>query len=100
MLSSKPRWKQGLCSYLCTKRFKFNDQTDMRSRTLIICCLLPLHLIAQTHRIDSTRNELPHQTGKFLVDSYNALANEFSFYWIHSDSAFRYSDLAIQNAEA
>ena len=72
----------------------------MRSRTLIICCLLPLGIIAQTHRIDSIRYETSRQSGKTLVDSYNELGTEFYFYWLHTDSGFKYTDLAFHTASS
>lgn len=53
---------------------------------------------AQTQRIDSIRRLLPRQDKEAAVNSLNGLAREFYFYWVHSDSALKYADLAFHRA--
>lgn len=70
----------------------------MYIRHLIILLLLAARTGAQTHRIDSIRKLIPGLSGREQVDNFNALAQEYYFYWIHSDSALKYSELAYQKA--
>jgi len=65
---------------------------------LMILLLLAADMHAQTHRIDSIKTLLPRSGGQTKVNSLNALANEYGFYWIHSDSAFKYTGLALEKA--
>ena len=67
--------------------------------TIALICLTAT-LDAQTHRIDSIKKILSSQTGQKLVNSFNALGNEFSFYWVHSDSSIKYTSLAIREASS
>jgi tetratricopeptide (TPR) repeat protein len=53
---------------------------------------------AQTHRIDSLKKILPSLTGAVEVNALNALATEFYFYWVHSDSALKYAGLSYKKA--
>src|SRR5215204_426898 len=79
-------------------KFKVHQILFMRIPVLIILFFLAGEVCAQTHRIDSIKNLLPSLTGHAEVNSLNALSNEYYFYWIHSDSFFKYSNLAYQKA--
>lgn len=70
----------------------------MRLTALNILFFFSVAAIGQTHRIDSLKNIFPSQNGREAVNSLIALGNEYFFYWVHSDSAFKYSDLAYQKA--
>lgn len=70
----------------------------MHTRLLIIFFLLAAEAGAQTHRIDSIKKLLPSLHGREEVKGLNALATEYSFYWIHSDSAFKYTGRAYEKA--
>lgn len=72
----------------------------MQTRLLILLLLLSSKMSAQTHRIDSIKEILPKHSGRIEVNSLNALATEFYFYWVHSDSAFKYCTLAYEKASA
>lgn len=70
----------------------------MSVRLLTILLLLTAQVNAQTHRIDSIKGRLPNLSGRDEVNSLNELSKEFYFYWVHSDSALQYSNLAYQKA--
>lgn len=72
----------------------------MPIRFCILLLLLPFVGSAQTARIDSLRHILPALKGRERVRCLNALAGEFNFRFIHSDSALKYTDLAYQHASA
>ena len=54
----------------------------------------------QTYKIDSIRKDLRMLNDRETVNSLNALAWQFFYYWIHSDSALKYANLARQKASA
>jgi len=70
----------------------------MHIRLFIILYLLAVKVDAQTHRIDSIKKLLPSLSGHVEVNSVNALATEYYFYWVHSDSALKYTSLAYKQA--
>src|SRR5688500_15798082 len=70
----------------------------MSVRLLTILSLLTAQVYAQTHRIDSIKTILPKLSGRAEVNSLNELSKEYYFYWVHSDSALKYSNLAYQKA--
>ena len=72
----------------------------MYLRLLILFCFQQMAGYAQTHGIDSMRNRLPILNGKAKVDCLNKISEQFSFKWIHADSALRYSHLAFQQASS
>ena len=67
-------------------------------RITIVLLLVSSQVFGQTHRIDSLKRLLPSLTGRSEIDVLNALAHEFCFYWVHSDSSFKYSELAYKKA--
>jgi len=68
---------------------------------LLLLLLLPIiHVSAQTYRIDSLKKELPAFRGSERVNYLNALASEFIFDFVHSDSALKYTKLAWEYASA
>jgi len=72
----------------------------MAVRFTIVLLLLSLQVFTQTHRIDSLKRLLPSLTGPSEINVLNSLATEYYFYWLHSDSSFKYSDLAYKKASA
>ena len=72
----------------------------MRVSLFILLLLLTAKLPAQTHRIDSIKAILPKLKDQAEVNSLNELGKEYNFYWIHSDSALKYTELAFQKASA
>lgn len=72
----------------------------MRCRLFIFGVFLANAIQAQTHKIDSIRKTLSTIKGKEAVNNLNALGWQFYFYWIHSDSALKYANLARQQASA
>ena len=72
----------------------------MYLRLLILFCFQQMAGYAQTHGIDSMRNRLPLLKGKAKVDCLNKISEQFSYKWIHGDSAVRYSQLAFQEASS
>lgn len=69
-------------------------------RVLIVLLVLTANASAQTYRIDSIKSILQIQTGQAEVNSLNQLGKEYNFYWVHTDSALKYSGLAFQKATA
>ena len=67
-------------------------------RLLILLLILTANATAQTHRIDSIKTILPKLKDQAEVNSLNELSREFNFYWVHSDSALKYAELAFQKA--
>lgn len=72
----------------------------MRYRLFILFVLLAHTAQTQTHKIDSIRKNLNTLNGREAVNSLNALGWQFYYYWIHADSALKYTDLARQKAFA
>ena len=72
----------------------------MRYRLFILWMLMAGAIHAQTHKIDSLRKNLSTLTGREAINSLNALGWQFYYYWIRSDSALKYADLARQKAFA
>jgi tetratricopeptide (TPR) repeat protein len=72
----------------------------MRCRLFIFFVLLANTAQTQTHKIDSIRKRLRMLNDREAVNSLNALGWEFFYYWIHSDSALKYANLARQKASA
>lgn len=72
----------------------------MYLRLLILFCFQQMAGYAQTHGIDSMRNRLPILNGKAKVDCLNKISEQFSYKWIHADSALRYCQLAFQQASS
>lgn len=72
----------------------------MRCRLFIFWVLIANAIQAQTHKIDSIRKNLNIINDKEAVNSLNALGWQFYFYWIQSDSALKYANLAWQQASA
>ncbi len=54
----------------------------------------------QTYRLDSLKTRLSHSHGEEEVSCALAIAKEFTFHFIHSDSALRYASLAFHKATA
>lgn len=69
-------------------------------RTILTMLLLALTIQAwsQTARINQLRQGLPTSNDRARVDGLNALGREFTFYYVHSDSALKYAQLAYQQA--
>lgn len=57
-------------------------------------------VVGQTHRIDSMRRTSLGLTKHALVNCLNEMAQEYYFYWVHSDSSHKYADIAFQKAKA
>src|SRR5687768_2076979 len=72
----------------------------MHARLAAFFFLLCFKAVAQTHKIDSLKRSLPSNTGAAGIDCLNLLAEQYHFYWIHSDSALKYSGIALQKAFA
>ena len=72
----------------------------MRYRLFIFWVLIANAIQAQTHKIDSIRKNLSTLNDREAVNSLNALGWQFYYYWIHSDSALKYANLARQKASA
>ena len=72
----------------------------MHARLAAFFFLLFFKAVAQTHKIDSLKRSLASYTGAAEVDCFNQVAEQYLFYWIHSDSALKYSDIALQKASA
>ncbi len=72
----------------------------MHTRLFIFLFLFTTKAIAQTHRIDSMKKVLPTLSGRAKVNCLNALGWQFYYYRVHSDSAFKYTNLAYQRASA
>jgi hypothetical protein len=72
----------------------------MHARLAAFFFLLCFKAVAQTHKIDSLKRSLASYTGAPEVDVFNQVAEQYHFHWIHSDSALKYSGIALQNAFA
>ena len=72
----------------------------MRCRLFIFFVLIANTAQTQTHKIDSIRKNLSTLNVRDAVNSLNALGWQFFYYWIHSDSALKYANLARQKASA
>ncbi len=72
----------------------------MRCGLFIFWVLVANAMQAQTHKIDSIRKNLRMLNDRETVNSLNALGWQFYYYWIHSDSALKYANLARQKASA
>ncbi|HKO82726.1 MAG TPA: hypothetical protein VJU78_20110, partial [Chitinophagaceae bacterium] len=72
----------------------------MRCRLFIFFALIANTAQTQTHKIDSIRKNLSTLNSREAVNSLNALGWQFFYYWVHSDSALKYADLARQKATA
>ncbi|MFC0773415.1 histidine kinase [Terrimonas alba] len=72
----------------------------MHCRLFIFFVLLASTAQTQTHKIDSIRKNLSTLNDREAVNSLNALGWQFFYYWIHSDSALKYANLARQKASA
>jgi len=64
----------------------------------IIFFFLVVNLSAQTLKIDSLKKALPEQSDREKVSCFNALAREYNFSFIRSDSALHYANLAFEYA--
>ena len=67
-------------------------------KLLPVLLLLTFDLSAQTIRIDSLRKALPMETRRGKVNCLNAIATEYVFNFIRTDSAMKYAKLAYQEA--
>lgn len=72
----------------------------MHYRLLIFFVLVANTAQTQTYKIDSIRKCLNTPDSREAVNNVNALGWQFYFYWIHSDSALKYANLAWQKASA
>ena len=72
----------------------------MCCRFFIFWILVANVIQAQTPKIDSIRKNLGTLNSRKAVNSLNALGWQFYYYWIHSDSALKYANLARQTAFA
>jgi tetratricopeptide (TPR) repeat protein len=72
----------------------------MYSRFFIFLFLLSINAIAQTYKIDSLKKLLPALTDRANVDCLNDLGWQYYYYQVHSDSAFKYTNIAYQKASA
>jgi hypothetical protein len=72
----------------------------MGCRLFIFFVLLADTAQAQTHKRDSIRKNLHVLNDREAVNGLNALGWQFFYYWIHSDSALKYANLARQKASA
>lgn len=72
----------------------------MYIRLSILLFLLATQTNAQTARIDSLMRVLGTLSNRAQVNCLNAIASEFTFYFIHSDSAMKYANLAYSQASA
>ncbi len=72
----------------------------MRIGAFIIFSFLAFNAQGQTFNIDSLRKQVEITGGKIQVDCLNQLAWQFYYYRIHTDSALKYSKLALQKASA
>jgi tetratricopeptide (TPR) repeat protein len=72
----------------------------MHIKILPVFWVLTLHLSAQTGRIDSLKKLLRTENSHGKVDCLNAIAGEYVFYYIRTDSALKYARLAYQQASA
>jgi hypothetical protein len=70
----------------------------MHSRLLILFIFLPWQLYAQTPRTDSIKKVLSSLDERSQVNALNKLGWEYYYYWVHSDSALKYTTLAYQKA--
>lgn len=72
----------------------------MRCRLFILFVLFAYTAQTQTLEIDSLRNRLATVQTREAINTLNALGWQFYNLWIHSDSALKYADLALQKATA
>jgi len=72
----------------------------MYIRLSILLFLLATQTNAQTAQIDSLRRVLGTLGNREQVNCLNAIAWEFTFHFIHSDSALKYADFAYRQASA
>src|SRR6187397_1250125 len=72
----------------------------MYARLAAFFFLLCFKTVAQTDKIDSLKSSLASYTGAEEVDCFNQVAEQYLFHWIHSDSALKYSGIALQKASA
>jgi tetratricopeptide (TPR) repeat protein len=70
----------------------------MRSSLTILLLALTIRAWSQTARIDQLKQRLPALADRARVDCLNELGREFMFYYVHSDSALKYTRLAYQQA--
>ncbi|HEY0678874.1 MAG TPA: histidine kinase [Chitinophagaceae bacterium] len=70
------------------------------TRLLFILLIFSSTAFPQTPAIDHLKSQLPSLTGKQKADCLNTLANEFTFNFIHSDSALIYAAKAKEISEA
>src|SRR5687767_15024994 len=72
----------------------------MHARLAAFFFLLCFKAVAQTNKIDSLKRSIASCTGAAEVDCFNQVAEQYHFHWIHSDSALKYSGIALQKASA
>lgn len=65
---------------------------------LFLLLLIVTNVEAQTYRIDSLKKALLTMNNRRQVNCLNALGLEYTFNFIHSDSALKYATLAYKNA--
>ncbi|UFH55893.1 sensor histidine kinase [Spirosoma sp. KNUC1025] len=70
----------------------------MRASLTMLFLMLTIPVWSQTARIDRLRQALPELEGRARVDGLNALGREFTFYYVHADSALKYARLAYRQA--
>jgi tetratricopeptide (TPR) repeat protein len=68
----------------------------MGNRFFFIFLFLAVNLSAQTSKIDSLKKVLPGLSDHEKVICFNALAHEYNFNFIQSDSALHYANLAFE----
>ncbi len=72
----------------------------MKGKLLILFVLFSFSAFTQSYRIDSLKKILPTLIEKSKADCFNALAYEYIYKTIHSDSAWKYSTLAYHESSA
>jgi tetratricopeptide (TPR) repeat protein len=68
------------------------------ARLLVFFFVISINLSAQTVKIDSLKRLYPSLNKEAKVDCLNAIAWQFTFNFIHSDSALKYAVLAYTDA--
>ena len=72
----------------------------MCARFFFILFFINSTVAAQTYKLDSLKKRLPGLQDRKHVDCLNALGEEYFFRFIHTDSALKYTSLALQKASA
>lgn len=70
----------------------------MRASLTLLLLMLTIRVWSQTARVDRLRQTLAGLEGRARADTLNALGREFTFYYVHADSALKYARLAYQQA--